>query len=157
MWWKPRNMQISKKAQRKGKIQISAGQGDKWHINVALMSAGWGPSAPLFAHLRTKAAAWLTFSANKRIFGTRNLSLRRHLLIEHIMDSCGLCNWYSQLTARFLHNSYSSRCRPMHRFFLISYINWRVAWPTYSASQIHKHHEEHGTGPWTLSGHTIAY
>ena len=59
---------------------------------------------------------------------------KRKVPRRHIMDSCGLCNWYSQPMARFLHNSYSSRRRPMHRFFLISYIGRRAARPTYSAS-----------------------
>jgi len=39
------------------------------------------------------------------------------------MFSHGLCNWYSQPTVRFLHNSYSSQCQPMLRFSLISYIS----------------------------------
>ena len=38
------------------------------------------------------------------------------------MFSHGLCNQYSQPTARFLHNSYSSRHRLTSRFSLISYI-----------------------------------
>ena len=50
------------------------------------------------------------------------------------MFSHGLCNWYSQPMTRFLHNSYSSRRRPTHRFFLISYIGRRAARSTYSAS-----------------------
>ena len=52
----------------------------------------------------------------------------RHM---HIMDSCGLCNWYSQPTPRFLHNSYSSQRWPTPRFFLISYIGRHRPVPKY--------------------------
>ena len=47
----------------------------------------------------------------------------------HIMDSHGLCNWYSQPMLRVLHNSYSSWCQPMLRFFLISYIGQHALTP----------------------------
>ena len=40
---------------------------------------------------------------------------------QHIMDSHGLYDWYSQPTLRVLHNSYSSWRRPTLRFFLIWY------------------------------------
>ena len=65
-----------------------------------------------------------------------NIKLEYHVGLGHSqpMFSHGLCNWYSQPTARFLHNSYSSRCRLTHRFFLISYIGWRAARPMYSTS-----------------------
>ena len=75
----------------------------------------------------------------------------------HIMDSHGLCNWYSQPMTRFLHNSYSSWCWLTPRFFLISYIGRWAARPTYSASLIHEHQEEHETDWWTPSMHSIAY
>ena len=45
----------------------------------------------------------------------------------HIMDSHGLCNWYSQPTLRVLHNSYSSRRWPTLGFFLIWYVGQRLA------------------------------
>ena len=48
--------------------------------------------------------------------------LRATILGFHIMDSHGLCNWYSQPTPIFLHNSYSSRCWLTLRFCLISYV-----------------------------------
>ena len=51
------------------------------------------------------------------------------MIKRHIMDSHGLCNWYSQPTLRVLHNSYSSRCWPTLRFFLIWYISQRSARP----------------------------
>ena len=48
---------------------------------------------------------------------------------SHIMDSHGLCNWYSQPTLRVLHNSYSSRHQPTLGFFLIWYVSWWSARP----------------------------
>ena len=83
--------------------------------------------------------------------------LREALYVVHIMDSHGLCNWYSQPMTRFLHNSYSSWRRLTPRFFLISYVGRQVAWPMYSASLIHEHQEEHETDWWTPSMHSIAY
>ena len=46
---------------------------------------------------------------------------------EHIMNSHGLCNWYSQPMLRVLHNSYFSQHWPMFRFFLIWYVGWQLA------------------------------
>ena len=63
-------------------------------------------------------------------FLTMTMSLLSNLpsmLQFHIMDSHGICNWYSQLTLRVLHNAYSSQRWPMLRFFLIWYVGWRSA------------------------------
>ena len=63
-------------------------------------------------------------------FLTMTMSLLSNLpsmLQFHIMDSHGLCNWYSQPMLRVLHNAYSSQRWPMLRFFLIWYVGWRSA------------------------------
>ena len=71
--------------------------------------------------------------------------------ITHIMDSYGLCNRYSQLTPRFLHNSYSSQCWPMLRFFLLSYIGRQSALPTCSNNKMHAQHKESRPGQHALT------
>ena len=68
------------------------------------------------------------------------------------MFSHGLCNRYSQLTARVLHNSYSSWRWLMSRFLLISYVGRRSAWPTCSDTQIHAHLMEHWRGQHCMQG-----
>ena len=60
---------------------------------------------------------------------------------KHIMDSHGLCNWYSQLTPIFLHKSYSSQCRLTLRFCLISYVGRQSARPTCSNNEMHAQHK----------------
>ena len=51
------------------------------------------------------------------------------LINIHIMDSHGLCNWYSQPTLRVLHNSYSSWRLPTLRFFLTVFDTLADGWP----------------------------
>ena len=72
------------------------------------------------------------------------------MMLRHIMDSHGLCNWYSQPTPRSLHNSYSSQCWPMLRFLLISYVGQWLAWLMCFNTKMHAQHEEGQTG-WSWS------
>ena len=71
------------------------------------------------------------------------------------MFSHGLCNRYSQPTARVLHNSYSSRRRPTSRFLLISYVGRRSARPTCSDTQIHAHPMERWRGRHCMQGNNL--
>ena len=76
-------------------------------------------------------------------------ALERHWSMEeeHIMDSHGLCNWYSQPTPRFLNNSYSSQCWPTLRFLLILYVGRWSAQPMCSDNEMHVQDKE-GQPSW---------